>query len=314
MDNYNIPEIAILIIAHKNIEQLTRLIQSFENKVDIFIHLDKKFQINQYEIDMLKSLENVHISEERISGTLDDFSLIEISLNLLNIAKRNNNYLYYALLSGQDYPIQTIDNIINSLKIDYPSIYLDCNKLEKNNFLDKKVSLPKWYQEFNKFINKKINYGIYRKTIKLPFYLISKLFIGPKYKFFDENIELYGGSAWWILSDDAVDYVLLNSNDQNLVYNLFKDIYTPEESYFQTVIMNSKYSKDVIHNYDGVSQKCKTYAFFEDDTHPNVGHPHIITSKQLNKINELRKSGIFFARKFDYDNDVFDEIDKEKCK
>lgn len=75
---------AILIIAHKNKEQLIRLIKILNDKdFDIYIHLDKKWKLSLEEINDIKfSSSNVKIINKRISGFLDTWSLCQITIEL----------------------------------------------------------------------------------------------------------------------------------------------------------------------------------------------------------------------------------------
>lgn len=47
---------------------------------------------------------------------LDDFSLVEATMNLLEEAL-SRNYVYYCLLSGQDYPIKVLNTYMINLLV-----------------------------------------------------------------------------------------------------------------------------------------------------------------------------------------------------
>lgn len=107
--------IAILIIAHNRPKQLLRLIESLDiDRFDFFIHIDGKTEISQFS-DLMK-LDNVIFLKKRVRTFLDDFSLVEATMNLLEEAL-SRNYVYYCLLSGQDYPIKVLNTYMINLLV-----------------------------------------------------------------------------------------------------------------------------------------------------------------------------------------------------
>ena len=85
---------AVLIMAHKNKEQLIRLIKSLAcGSLDIFVHLDKNWKLSREDLsDIAGCADNVYLCSTRIHGELDNWSLVEITLNLIDDAiKRFSN-------------------------------------------------------------------------------------------------------------------------------------------------------------------------------------------------------------------------------
>src|SRR5690606_22598846 len=86
----------------------------------------------------------IFICKNRISASLDKWSLIEATMEMICTAKWVENktnkakYHYYALLSGQDYPIKPIGLLLNLLSSTYPKPYIDCTPFDKKNWLKKK--------------------------------------------------------------------------------------------------------------------------------------------------------------------------------
>ena len=64
---------AVLIIAHKNIDQVIRLIHSLQDEsFDIYIHIDKKWAISPADLQKISEAGRyVVVLEERFSGFLD---------------------------------------------------------------------------------------------------------------------------------------------------------------------------------------------------------------------------------------------------
>ena len=109
--------VAVLILAHKNKEQLCRLISVLNHSaVDIYIHLDKKSSLSPDDFHF----ENVYFTEKRFDISLFDFSMVDAEIELLRTALAHGEYGYYILLSGQDYPLRHMDDIYNYLCRSYP--------------------------------------------------------------------------------------------------------------------------------------------------------------------------------------------------
>ena len=130
--------VAAMIMCHKNLEQVNRLVQALSHpEIDIFIHIDKKCKEDCHSIRPNKC-GGLYFVDNRLSGYLDDRSLIDITLSMIKLVKKTEqhtckHYDYFMLLSGQDYPIRDMSLIVRSLKDSYPTPFIDCNGGEKNN-------------------------------------------------------------------------------------------------------------------------------------------------------------------------------------
>lgn len=97
--------IAYLILAHKNPEQVKRLVRLLDS--DVYIHIDRKSDMDKFHISDPK----VKYINKRVNITWGGFSMIKATLKLINVARNNNNYDYYILLSGDDYPLRSLDEL-----------------------------------------------------------------------------------------------------------------------------------------------------------------------------------------------------------
>ena len=82
--------ICVLILAHKNIEQLKRLCRRINNTyIHIIIHLDKKMSVSKDDVnDLMAVSSQLHVCSERYSCTLDDWSLVEATLTMIRDAQK----------------------------------------------------------------------------------------------------------------------------------------------------------------------------------------------------------------------------------
>ena len=307
-----------MIICHKNLDQVLRLAKKLiTQNSDVIVHIDSTVSDTEYNsfIAQQKSIENLYVADKRIKGRLDDRSLVDIVFIMINCVKSKGlKYKYYALLSGQDYVIKPVGKINKELFDNYPLPFIDCTPYDRNNWVYYKFSQTPGLIRLNKFVSDNFSRkNPIRKFLKL-FIIISKKTISLlKLSIYDKsrkyNIRLYGGSAWWILPDVAVDYIYSEYLKSNTASNICLISYTPEETFFQTMAMMSPV-KDLVkvNPIEQVGQNCKTWAYFSDDDKPFKGHPYVFTKKEFEKIKD---SDCWFARKFDIktDSEIFNLID-----
>lgn len=307
--------IAYMIMCHKNPEQVLRLADHLKTQnSDVFIHCDKRMESH----DIEKIIRGGYSTISNRSGMLDDRSLVDIVFDLIKCVKQNEkesniHYRYYALVSGQDYPIKNVDNINQNLIKNYPQPYIDCTPYSKNNWIFYKFDSKDWLIKIHRMITINIKKGsIIRKIFRAILYVLQKmiscLHMTDYYWFKKKGIDLYGGSAWWILPDKIIDFITKNMNE-NFSKRLL-ETRTPEETYFQTMAKCSPLGKYIeVNSPDTITQNCKTWAYFSDEGKPFVGHPYIFTVQEYEK---LAQSDRWFARKFDEtkDNEILDLLDK----
>jgi len=304
---------AILIMMHKNPEQVVRLVKYFpEDRCVCFVHVDKKSKIDLEEFR--KSLNAVNkkciILKERISGQLASWSLAQISLILIEAAYRYSieekvSFSYYRLLSGQDYPIRPFEEYESFLNENYPKEYMGINHYEENigHIQDK---FKRW--RFNVIRDKLAWYirndKIY-KLLLIPIYIVEVLYTKikgtPYEKMCKEGYITAGGPSWWNISDRLAAYIVEQIEEKNPAISIVKYTATPEEAIIQVLYANAPWYKKettsnlTIGNYGKGMQKVTghTYAWLSED------------------ISELVNSDCFFARKFDIniDSKILDLLD-----
>lgn len=97
---------AVLILCHKNSEQINLLINSLQDDdFDFYIHPDKRMLA-----DKIVKHSNIFIisPEERIKVYWGRISEVDATLKLLRLANKEKRYEYFFLLSGQDLPIKSV--------------------------------------------------------------------------------------------------------------------------------------------------------------------------------------------------------------
>ncbi len=315
--------IAYMIMCHKNAQQVLRLAKKLiSSKSDVIIHADSTLSDDEYNVlsEASASMDGIYLTERRLHGVLDSRSLVDIAMEMvISIYKvqetENKHYKYFALLSGQDYPIKPLNHINSKLDSSYPKPFIDCTPYDSTNWIYHKFKGNNFVHNFKRKINELFPHrrNIIRKFLVLLYLILSKVVeilpINDYHKLMRLDIELYGGSAWWILPDIVINFIRYEYESQSDLMKLLLNSNTPEETFFQIMTMRSPVKNLVeINPKDMVLQNCKTWAYFSDDGKPFKGHPYIFTENEFDK---LATSDCWFARKFDMnvDEKIFDMLD-----
>ncbi|MDE5870238.1 MAG: beta-1,6-N-acetylglucosaminyltransferase, partial [Muribaculaceae bacterium] len=104
---------AYLILAHKNFNQLRKLIEILDHpRNDIFIHVDAKAKdFNEKEWEDATRHSRLHFLSDRIPVNWGGVSIMRSEIALLKAAVNADTYDYYHLLSGMDLPIKSQETI-----------------------------------------------------------------------------------------------------------------------------------------------------------------------------------------------------------
>lgn len=314
---------AYLIVCHKNPRQVARLVDQLKTgDGDIFIHMDSR--MSEEACAQLRALcedDRCRFIQSRMHGELDDGSFVHIVMRCIHQASRREaedarHYDYYAVLSGQDYPIRPVRWIEQQLSAAYPTPILDCTRLARGNWVTRKFDMNGRlirYRETaartKKGLPRRVSQVIcliWRKKLRLEGRTTGQ-------RLTRRGIAQFGGSAWWILPDALVKE-LYNAYEGNseVIRLLLSETYTPEETFVQTMAMQTSFAAKIHLNAPGeTDQNCKTYADFGGKSGRKlVDHPYILT---CNDFDRLRSSDYWFARKFDEnaDREILDRIDNE---
>src|SRR5579875_2468449 len=118
-------EKAFIILAHKNPEQVARLISSLDDHHStFFLHLDKKIKSAPF-INAVADNNNVVIVKNEYTFW-GGFGIVQATLNAMKSAMNHyQNFDFISLISGQHYPIKSNAYINNFLCSSSYSIFMD---------------------------------------------------------------------------------------------------------------------------------------------------------------------------------------------
>lgn len=303
-------KIAALILVHKDLEQVKRLIDALQHPdIDIYIHIDKKCPLTPSDFDN----PNLRFTQKRFDITLFDFSMVDAEMELLRTAKQTGDYGYYALLSGQCYPLRHVDDIYDYLLQTYPKPYLEVASPEIVTKFARHFKYPHTLKKFRvgsfafieKYFPTKSIYP-YKYVPELIVYIataIIGLFVkSPEKRLAAMGMKPYRGGQWWILPDKAVQHILPLYENEEFCKSM-RDSFSSDESFFQTAIMAYAEQFDITLDDKGYYRNKKWFTIFSH------GHPITLTHEHFDK---MFSSDMLFARKFDMSKtpDIFDKIDE----
>jgi len=286
--------LAYLLIAYGNIEQVFKLIHRLDNyNTYFFIHFKGGHTIKVP--DNYKNKKNIILTPNRYKAGWGGFKVVLATLDLLKLAYYSNiKFDYFLNLSKDCYPVKSNRDIELFFTNNYGYSFIEGMEIPNSKIQGGgtyKIELP-WFLDELQNINPYL-----KKLIHLLIHIPYKLF-GIKREI-PCNLKPFFGSQWWALNDKVVKYILDFTDKNKKVLNFFKHCWAPDELYIQTIVYNNDDLKNFIKN--------KPFRYLDWNTN---GPPKTLTIEDYEKI---KKSGELFARKFDYEisKELIEKLDSE---
>lgn len=277
--------IAHIIMAHKNPDQLIRLIKRLHHPdAQFYVHIDLKSPIEDFRSIM--KINQVSFINNRINCNWGGNSLLTgIIASMNEVLSLKKGYSFINLLSAQDYPILPPNDLHNYLNNNLNSNFISYEPENSDWWKLATARYEKYHLTDLNFIGK---YAVER--------IINKLLPNRK---FPIPVKLYGGckSTWWTITEDCARYVSTQLGSKTKLNNFLKYCWGTDEFVLTTLVMNSSFaaqSKD---------DNLRYIDWSEGNAHPKL--------LNIDDFSAIKASGMFFARKFEMDEDVLDIIDKE---
>lgn len=278
---------AYLILAHKNLDQLLRLVQRLSTKhASCFVHLDKKSDDKKYaqELSELSKLPNVHFVK-RYRCPWAAFGLVKATLTGMETALRTDvRFTHITLLTGQDYPIKPLHHIDSFFDAHRHISFIDHRPLRSGKA--KARRFEDWH-----------------------FYFAGKHWHVPNTKFgikrtIPNEMQPFKGNACFSLSRECTEYVCRFVRQNPDYVRFFKHTKHADEHFWQTIVLNSSFREKVTNN-------TLRYEIWPENQ-KQLHSPILRTEHFAN----IAASSRFFAKKFDnlVDSDILDLIDRDILK
>jgi hypothetical protein len=218
-----------LIHAHKDLALLNGLVgQLRDEDFIIYVNLDRKCAIDPAQLHPAAQL-----VRQRINIDWGGFSQVAATLNSLQeIVTAVPAFDKVVFLSGQDFPLLPNDRLKQELA-----------RLAGKELIDAVAIGPAWpvrfrYQYFYReggSAAARLACGLVNRAMRL---------LGL-HRAMVKGYQPYGGSQWWSLSRDCIVELLQLARDP-AVLRFFRSVSCPDEMFFQTLVMNSRFRQQVL--------------------------------------------------------------------
>lgn len=307
-------KIYYLILAHKNPNQVARLVRSL-NSIDstFYVHIDSKVCLSPF-LEAFENIDNASIVvlKDRQKCIWGHISIVQATLKLMSrLLNDDPTSGYVVLLSGQHYPIKSNRLILDFFERRKGTIFLEGDSIPRDDWrgnggLDRLTkfyffcaNFPRSYiileniSGFRDLINTS---GTIKKLLSfLLFFRINRPRSGPT------RVAPFGGSQWWALPLETVKEIrsFVEENPGYLQFHRYT--FAPDEIFFHSIVL-SELTKGSYDHMQGDN------LLFEDWGTHDHSRPAVITRRHF---PQILKSDKLFARKFDekVDSEVLDLVD-----
>lgn len=263
-------KIAHLILAHARPQQLQELVSLLEHPCsEIYIHLDKKTNASNFK--HLEENPKVFFIKKNVRVYWADYSMVQAVLNSFKEIIQKD-YDYINVISGQDFPIKSINHFHHFLAAHNSKQFVSCANIAKD-WPEAAIRLKTYDMPRYKFKGK------YRLFVAL-----NKILPGKKTPL---SYEIVGRSGWFTITKDAASYILTVLENNPKLVKFFKYTWAADELIFSTILYNSPFKNKIEDNLMYINWDWEGSA---------SGHPKTLNYDDLDR---LKKSDKFFARKFD---------------
>lgn len=274
-------EIAYLILAHTDPDQLARLARALDYKSRIFVHLDAKSDLAEFSSRDLP--ETVTFIENRVRVSWAAFSQVEATLRLMHAALRSGqDFSHLVMLSGLDYPIKPIAQLHAHLNMhpDHEFIrFADVSASDHYRVFFEHY----WFLEANQWLPAKFDRHMRHGFGRALRQVLKK----PQL----DGIKVCWGSAYWALTKDCADYILKYTELHPEYLHWAHSSFAVDEHFFHTLVGNSEFlqASDGFLPYQGN----KTYLM----ANLHLVHESMRKIYTEDDFEELLVSDMFFVRK-----------------
>ena len=273
-------KIAILILAHKERPQIEFLINQLQHpSFNIYLHLDKKADFSYDDIRA-----NFTKIERNYKCSWGGYSVAKGTFSLLKKAFSQGNE-YFVLISAQDFPVKTNEQIFNFFLENRGKSYINIISKEQVK-VEPLVNYDNFLNRFT-FIHvpKIVPSNIFEKvscSFKARFRKLQKKYLFLRFSVPDN---IYAGENWFNLHRDEVSD-LLKEYKKSIFLRLRLSLgLSMEEVLPHTLLMRNL-------NVDKWVNDSLRFTIWKSGT----SHPENLTYENL---NEAISSNELFARKFD---------------
>ncbi|WP_222166369.1 beta-1,6-N-acetylglucosaminyltransferase [Edaphocola aurantiacus] len=219
-------KIAYLIMVHRLSKQFRRLFSAIYHPDNIYlINIDKKAdRLTKQQIwSFINKFPGIHILENQ-TVVWGGYSMVQAELSGMQyLLKLEQKWDYFINLSGQDYPLKSQRIISDFLAANKGKSFL--------KFANQAQTRPETLNRIENYFSEEDG-AISDETHKRDYM---------------EGITPYIGGQWMILTRECCTF-LCHNKEVDKFRDYYKNTLIPDESFFQTVLMNSSFSGQLIND------------------------------------------------------------------
>jgi hypothetical protein len=280
---------AYLIFAHKNLDQLLRLVRRLDTgQASFFVHVDEKTDTAACEREMreLSEIPNVNLVERHRSPWAS-FGFVRAQRAAMEAALRTGApFTHLMLLTGQQYPIRPAHEIDSFFDAHRGTSFMGYGDRNTATFKMRKRRFRNWHFYFaGRHWEVPLNKVGVRRSIP-------------------GGMRPYRGAADFTLSRECAEYACQFVEHNPRYVRFFKHTIFADEFFWHTILLNSPLA-------DKVENVTLRYAQYADRS----GHGALLRKEHLPEI-KAKAAEHLFATKFDttVDSYILDLIDRDILK
>jgi len=275
---------AYIILAHKNPDQLHALVDRLsDGKSEFFIHIDLKSPLYKERRILTEALSITLV--DSISTAWGTMGLVQATLEAMKkIKMTGKQFEKIILLSGQDYPVKTNEEIDSFYQSSPHRIFLDFSILP---------NYTKWKTGGGSYRIEKyfFGYSFVEKYAARSLNFLASFLPFLKRRF--DSVRHFYGSQWFTIDMYSLNFIVdyVAQNPDYLAFH--QHTFAPDELFFQTILLNSGRPEIL----GGIVNDNKVFMMRENESD---AHPKTLVSSDFERIVS---SSALFARKFDPETD-----------
>lgn len=282
---------ALLVTAYKNLHHLEKMMDALDSRFQFYIQFDKNSPFSYEDGVRVRAWENTRaVTFNRdLAINWAGFHHLLAMLQLLERSLDNKDAQVFHMVSGQDFPIKSADEIVKFFANNSETQFMENFAMPAGHWTEGGMHRVQYWHFYDWFNNKKpVGHFMNRAVGK-----IQRTF-RIKRKWSQFLPALHGGGSWWSITRPCAEYIVKFARMNPDLLHRLKYTLCPEEIYFQTVVMNSQFAKQVVSDH-------KRYIDWESR---NGNSPANLDQSDFEKLMSSEK---VFARKFEY------PVSKELC-
>lgn len=272
----------LIVTAYKDEDQLLRLVRQFEDRFNVYVHLDRRSKaFNRSNIDSL-GFRNLHIcSTHAVAwGAIDHLQAI-LDMLKMAVADSRASGSYVHVVSGQDIALHSVKWFERRFDAD-EHLYLNYH------FAGGELERWHWYFPTTRvnLKNKWVSRAQKASEIMQRWLRLSRKGIGE----FSAN-QIYEGLVWCSLPYSACKYAVEYADQHPEFLRTLSHMRVPEEYFFQTILLNSPFKAKIVNDY---------IRYMDWKTTRGGSAPATLDVTDIVKAYPCREAGEYaFARKID---------------